>query len=190
MFDEYFKPTTSDVSLTIFTATLSQDTTGATSLKTIDHNAPSPSTTQITDETITPIHDNNVEEKIQENLYVEFDHVSLDVYAKDHVNLATRHAIDHSAGRKLRDKSAEESWELVENLALYDHESWNGPREFAKPVKEISLPQVVLSTSNRRFIELKNQVQRLMEAHLAPKPFVQVNKIASSCEICGGPYDT
>ncbi|GJS87940.1 hypothetical protein Tco_0770576 [Tanacetum coccineum] len=29
-----------------------------------------------------------------------------------------------------------------------------------------------------------------MEAHLAPKPSVQVNKITSSCEICSGPYDT
>ncbi|GJX67515.1 hypothetical protein Tco_0303242 [Tanacetum coccineum] len=64
-------------------------------------------------------------------------------------------AIDHSGGGKLHDKSAKESWELIENLALYDHE-----------------------------------IQRLMEAHLAPKPFFQVNKIASSCEICGGPHDT
>ncbi|GJW28048.1 MAK10-like protein [Tanacetum coccineum] len=29
-----------------------------------------------------------------------------------------------------------------------------------------------------------------MEAHLAPKPSVQVNKITSLCEICSGPYDT
>ncbi|GJW33284.1 hypothetical protein Tco_0053316 [Tanacetum coccineum] len=29
-----------------------------------------------------------------------------------------------------------------------------------------------------------------MEAHLAPKPSVQVNKIASSCEIYSGPHDT
>ncbi|GJW61526.1 hypothetical protein Tco_0110861 [Tanacetum coccineum] len=29
-----------------------------------------------------------------------------------------------------------------------------------------------------------------MEAHLAPKPLVQVNKIAYSCEICSGPHDT
>ncbi|GJU64835.1 retrovirus-related pol polyprotein from transposon TNT 1-94 [Tanacetum coccineum] len=29
-----------------------------------------------------------------------------------------------------------------------------------------------------------------MEAHLDPKPYVQVNKIASSCEICSGPHDT
>ncbi|GJY40962.1 uncharacterized mitochondrial protein-like protein [Tanacetum coccineum] len=54
----------------------------------------------------------------------------------------------------------------------------------------ISLPQDVLSTSDRRLIELENQVQRLMEAHLAPKSPIQVNKIASSCEICSGPHDT
>ncbi|GJT43012.1 hypothetical protein Tco_0951727 [Tanacetum coccineum] len=29
-----------------------------------------------------------------------------------------------------------------------------------------------------------------MEAHLAPKQPVQVNKITSSCEICSGPHDT
>nr|GFC61198.1 MAK10-like protein [Tanacetum cinerariifolium] len=29
-----------------------------------------------------------------------------------------------------------------------------------------------------------------MEAHLAPKQLVQVNKITSSCKICSGPYDT
>ncbi|GJV37720.1 MAK10-like protein [Tanacetum coccineum] len=29
-----------------------------------------------------------------------------------------------------------------------------------------------------------------MEAHLTPKPFVQVNKIAYLCEICSGPHDT
>ncbi|GKE24599.1 hypothetical protein Tco_1436111, partial [Tanacetum coccineum] len=63
-------------------------------------------------------------------------------------------------------------------------------RDFTKPVKGISLPQDVLSTSDRRLIELKNQVQRLMEAHLAPKSFFQVNKITSTCGICSGPHDT
>ncbi|GKA67556.1 hypothetical protein Tco_0767473, partial [Tanacetum coccineum] len=76
--------------------------------------------------------------------------------------------IDQSAGGKLRDKNAEESWALLEDLALYDNESLNDPRDFAKPVEAISLPQDVLSTSDRRLIELENQVQRLMEAHLAP----------------------
>ncbi|GKA90745.1 MAK10-like protein [Tanacetum coccineum] len=69
---------------------------------------------------------------------------------------------------------------ITEDLSLYDNESWNDPRDFAKPVKEISLPQDVLSTSDCRLIELENQVQCLVEAHLAPNPPVQVNKIASS----------
>ncbi|GKD15955.1 MAK10-like protein [Tanacetum coccineum] len=79
---------------------------------------------------------------------------------------------------------------LLEDFVLYDNESWNDPRDFAKPVKAISLPQDVPSTSDRRLIELKNQVQRLTEAHLSPKLPVQVNKIAYSCEICSGPHDT
>ncbi|GJY89174.1 hypothetical protein Tco_0503802 [Tanacetum coccineum] len=54
----------------------------------------------------------------------------------------------------------------------------------------ISLPQDVPSTSERLLIELENQFQRLMEAHLDPKSFVQVNKITSPCEIRSGSHDT
>ncbi|GKA54467.1 hypothetical protein Tco_0753416, partial [Tanacetum coccineum] len=72
-----------------------------------------------------------------------------------------RRTIDQSAGGKLRDLNAEESWALLEDLALYDNESWNDPRDFAKPVKAISLPQDV-----------------------------PINKITTSCEICSGPHDT
>nr|GEU43418.1 reverse transcriptase domain-containing protein [Tanacetum cinerariifolium] len=71
----------------------------------------------------------------------------------------------------------QESWALLEDLSLYDNKSWNDPRDFAKPVKAIALPQDVPSTSDRCLIELKNQVQRLMEAHLAstqpPQAFVE-----------------
>ncbi|GKF52403.1 hypothetical protein Tco_0159313, partial [Tanacetum coccineum] len=91
---------------------------------------------------------------------------------------------------KLHDRNAEESWALLEDLALYDNESWNDPRDFAEPIKVIFSPQDVPVTSDHHLIELENQVQRLMEAHLAPKQPVQVNKIISSCEICSGPYDT
>ncbi|GKE46914.1 hypothetical protein Tco_1478172, partial [Tanacetum coccineum] len=88
-------------------------------------------------------------------------------------NPTTRRAIDQSAGGKLRNRNAKESWALLEDLALYDNESWNDPRDFTKPVKAISLPQDVLITFDRRLIELENQVQRLMEAHLAPKQLIQ-----------------
>ncbi|GJT79656.1 hypothetical protein Tco_1053998 [Tanacetum coccineum] len=98
--------------------------------------------------------------------------------------------IDQSAGGKLRDLNPEESWAILEDLALYDNESWNDPRDFVKPVKAIALPQDVPSTSDRRLIELENQVQRLMEAHLAPTQPTQVNKITTPCDICSGPHDT
>nr|GEV01441.1 MAK10-like protein [Tanacetum cinerariifolium] len=75
----------------------------------------------------------------------------------------------------LCDRNAKESWALLEDLALYDNGSWNDPRDFSKPVKAITLPQDVPSTSNRRLIELENQVQRLMEAHLAPTQPTQNN---------------
>ncbi|GJZ23711.1 hypothetical protein Tco_0561170 [Tanacetum coccineum] len=61
----------------------------------------------------------------------------------DHVTPVTRRTIDQSAGGKLRDRNAEESWALLEDLTLYDNESWNDPRDFAKSVKAISLPQDV-----------------------------------------------
>ncbi|GJU05111.1 hypothetical protein Tco_1121541 [Tanacetum coccineum] len=79
---------------------------------------------------------------------------------------------------------------LLEDLVLYDNESWNDPRDFAKPVKAIALPQDVPSTSGHRLIELKNQFQCLIEAHLALTQPTQVKKITTSCEICSGTHDT
>nr|GEW27460.1 MAK10-like protein [Tanacetum cinerariifolium] len=79
---------------------------------------------------------------------------------------------------------------ILEDLALNDNESWNDPRDFAKPVKAFSLPQDVSSTSDRRLIELENQVQRLMEAHLTPTRPTHVNKITTPCKICSGYHDT
>ncbi|GKC23080.1 MAK10-like protein [Tanacetum coccineum] len=107
---------------------------------------------------------------------------------KDLLQKVPHHGID--LWLQLRDLNAKESWALLEDLALYDNESWNDPRDFAKPVKAIALPQDVPSTSDRRLIELENQVQRLMEAYLAPTQPTQVNRITTSCEICSGPHDT
>ncbi|GJS81467.1 hypothetical protein Tco_0748008 [Tanacetum coccineum] len=108
----------------------------------------------------------------------------------DHVNPVTRQTIDQSADGKLRGPTAKESWALLEDLTLYEKESWNDPRDFAKLVKATALPQDVPSTSDCRLIELENQVQRLMESHLASTQPTQVNKITTSCKICSGPHDT
>ncbi|GJT16539.1 hypothetical protein Tco_0875245 [Tanacetum coccineum] len=116
----------------------------------------------------------------------DFVHRSLKLQSLACLYMGIRYPRSNSAGGKLRDQNAEESWALLEDLALYDNESWNDLWDFAKLVKAISLPQDVPSTSDRHLIELENQVQRLMEAHIAPKQHVQVNKISSSCEICSG----
>nr|GEW40679.1 MAK10-like protein [Tanacetum cinerariifolium] len=108
----------------------------------------------------------------------------------DHVNPVTRRTINQSANGKLRDFNVDESWALLEDLALYNNESWNDPKDFAKPVKEITLPQDVSITSDRCLIELENQVQRLMEAYFVLTQPTQVNKITTSCEIYSGPHDT
>ncbi|GJR10314.1 MAK10-like protein [Tanacetum coccineum] len=108
----------------------------------------------------------------------------------DLVNPITRRTIDQSVGGKLHGRNTKEPWALLEDLAPYDNESWNDPRYFTKLVKAIALPKDIPSTSNRRLIELENQFQRLMEAHLAPTQPTQVNKITTSCEICSGPHDT
>ncbi|GJX44396.1 hypothetical protein Tco_0261072 [Tanacetum coccineum] len=115
------------------------------------------------------------------------DSLDLDSDNRERMHLRT---IDQSAGGKLRDLNVEESWALLEDLALYDNESWNDPRDFAKPFKEITLPQDVPSTSDRRLTELENQVQRLMEAHLAPAQPTQVKKVTTFCESCSGPHET
>ncbi|GJR66601.1 MAK10-like protein [Tanacetum coccineum] len=107
---------------------------------------------------------------------------------KNLIQKVPHHGID--LWLQLRDLNAKESWALLEDLALYDNEGWNDLRDLAKPMKAITLPQDVPSTSDRRLIELQNEVQRLMEAHLAPVQPTQVNKITTSCEICSGPHDT
>ncbi|GKC67041.1 hypothetical protein Tco_1099639 [Tanacetum coccineum] len=57
-------------------------------------------------------------------------------------------------------------------------------------IPAVALPQDVPSTSDYCLIKLENQVQRLMEAHLALTQPTQVNKITTSCEIYSGPHDT
>ncbi|GJR35989.1 MAK10-like protein [Tanacetum coccineum] len=89
-----------------------------------------------------------------------------------------------------RERMHLQSWELLEDLALYENESWNDPRDFAKPVKAISLPQNAPSTSSHRLIKFKNQVQRLMEAHLALNPPDQVNNIGFFMYDLEWPHDS
>ncbi|GKD33310.1 zinc finger, CCHC-type containing protein [Tanacetum coccineum] len=58
----------------------------------------------------------------------------------DHVSFHLKYEIDRTASVKLRNKNTNESWEIIENLDLYDHEGWDETKEFVKPVKAISTP--------------------------------------------------
>ncbi|GKD15361.1 hypothetical protein Tco_1199768 [Tanacetum coccineum] len=81
----------------------------------------------------------------------------------DHVFFPLKREIDHTTGGKLHDKSIKESWKIIEDLALYDNKSWNDLRDFAKPIKAITLPQDVLKTSDRCLLELEDQINYLLK---------------------------
>ncbi|GJU65374.1 MAK10-like protein [Tanacetum coccineum] len=71
--------------------------------------------------------------------------------------------IDRAVGGKLRNKNSDESWEIIENLALYDHKVWTDTKEFVKPVKAIFTPQGISKTHDRRLLELEDQINFLLK---------------------------
>ncbi|GJV56436.1 MAK10-like protein [Tanacetum coccineum] len=71
--------------------------------------------------------------------------------------------IDRAAGGELRNKNTGESWEIIENLALYDYEGWDETKEFVKPVKAISTPQGIPKTPDMRLLELEDQINFLLK---------------------------
>ncbi|GJT26431.1 MAK10-like protein [Tanacetum coccineum] len=81
------------------------------------------------------------------------------------MDMHVRRTIDQSAGGKLCDLNAEESWALLEDLALYDNESWNDPRDFAKPVKVIALPQYAPMALTTLIIAWKILNKPLLNTH-------------------------
>ncbi|GKD24563.1 hypothetical protein Tco_1230777 [Tanacetum coccineum] len=70
--------------------------------------------------------------------------------------------IDRTTGGKLRYKNTDESWEIIENLALYDYERWNDLKDFVKPVKAISTPQSTSKTPDQILLELEDQINFLL----------------------------
>ncbi|GKE09003.1 hypothetical protein Tco_1412554 [Tanacetum coccineum] len=89
----------------------------------------------------------------------------------DHVSFHLKCEIDRAAGGKLRDKNADESWEIIENLALYDHEGWNDSSDSVKPIKAIFTPQSTPKTPDRRLLELEDQVNFLLKgSRPTPRP--------------------
>ncbi|GJV61062.1 zinc finger, CCHC-type containing protein [Tanacetum coccineum] len=53
--------------------------------------------------------------------------------------------------------------EIIENLALYDHEGMNDSKDSIKSVKAISNPEGTSKTSDRRLLELEDQINFLQK---------------------------
>ncbi|GJS67277.1 hypothetical protein Tco_0681841 [Tanacetum coccineum] len=104
-----------------------------------------------------------------------FHHHGIDLWLQiqilyDHVSFHLKREIDRAADGKLHDKNAEESWEIIENLALYNHEGWNDSRDFVKSVKAISLSPNTSKTPDRRLLELEDQIKFLLkDSQTAPR---------------------
>ncbi|GJR00704.1 hypothetical protein Tco_0523688 [Tanacetum coccineum] len=79
--------------------------------------------------------------------------------------------IDRAAGGKLRDKNVDKSWEIIENLAFYDHDGWNDSKDSIKLVKAISTPQSTSKTHDQRIIKLEDQINFLLKgSRPTPRP--------------------
>ncbi|GJU59378.1 zinc finger, CCHC-type containing protein [Tanacetum coccineum] len=81
----------------------------------------------------------------------------------DHVSFHHKCEINRVAGGKIHNKNPNESWEIIENLALYDQEGWNDLKKFVKPVKDISTPQPTLKIPDRRLLVLEGQINFLLK---------------------------
>ncbi|GKE87464.1 zinc finger, CCHC-type containing protein [Tanacetum coccineum] len=101
------------------------------------------------------------------DLLQKFPHYRIDRWLQiqffyDHVSFHLKCGIDCAAGGKLRNKNADESWEIIENLAFYDHEGWNDMKEFVKPVKAISTPHGISKTYDQILLELEDQINFIL----------------------------
>ncbi|GJY86976.1 hypothetical protein Tco_0501002 [Tanacetum coccineum] len=89
----------------------------------------------------------------------------------DHVSFHLKCEIDRAVGGKIHNKNPDESWEIIENLALYNHEGGNDAKEFVKPVKAISTPQPTSKMPDQRLLELEDQINFLLKgSRPTPRP--------------------
>nr|GEZ40746.1 zinc finger, CCHC-type [Tanacetum cinerariifolium] len=113
------------------------------------------------------------------NLLLKVPHHGIDRWLQikifyDHVSFQLKCQIDHAADGKLRDKNTDESWEIIKNLTLYDHDSWNDSKDSIKPVKAIFVSTNASKTPDRRLLELEDEINFLLNG---PKPVPRSSSI-------------
>ncbi|GKD33231.1 hypothetical protein Tco_1248740 [Tanacetum coccineum] len=113
-----------------------------------------------------------------ENLYLKHGLVSRTYYEKSLIMASTF----GSKSKYFMTMSIPSQDEPLTNQSV-----WNDPRDFAKPVKAITLPQDVPSTSDCRIIKLENQVR--IESTL-PSDTVKNPKLSTSLVSSARSYPT
>ncbi|GJT92770.1 MAK10-like protein [Tanacetum coccineum] len=114
------------------------------------------------------------------DLLQKFPHHGIDRWLQiqifyEHVSFHLKCDIDHAASGKLSNKSTNEYWEIIENLALYDHEGWNESKNFVKPTKLNTHPQaytdaVYSNPHPRNQNEPPKQKSFTFHEHTGPNP--------------------
>nr|GEV31026.1 hypothetical protein [Tanacetum cinerariifolium] len=118
----------------------------------------------------------NVKQEIRDQLNAEAEAVriiltgidndiysTVDAYENPICTLGDYSKPSHKGYRNTIELPVGNNVEIIENLALYDHEGCNDTKEFVKPVKAISTPQSTLKTPNRRLFELEDQINFLLK---------------------------
>ncbi|GJR09185.1 zinc finger, CCHC-type containing protein [Tanacetum coccineum] len=87
------------------------------------------------------------------DLLSKFPHHGIDRWLQiqifyDHVSFHLKCKIDRAAGGKLRNKNIDESWEIIKNIALYDHEG--------RELTTSRTPEKVLIREEAKFPVTKN----------------------------------
>ncbi|GJR02114.1 MAK10-like protein [Tanacetum coccineum] len=81
----------------------------------------------------------------------------------NHVSFHLKCEIDHAAGGKLRNKNTEESWEIIENLSLYDHEGCPSPQRQALKTTFETRARDYIAAHTERIERFKNTIFKQRE---------------------------
>jgi hypothetical protein len=86
----------------------------------------------------------------------------------DHVDYHTKRTIDRAAGGKLRDKDAEESWAIIEELAVDNNEIWEFKRTVEATINAVSASGGTIEIPDELLCKLEAKVDYFEERQKRP----------------------
>ena len=86
----------------------------------------------------------------------------------DHVDYHTKRTIDRAAGGRLRDKDAEESWAIIEELAADNQELWEFNHTIKAAINSISTPGGTNQISDELLANLRQKLTTLRKGKRDP----------------------